>query len=220
VYQDLREQIVSVALDPGSRISENELAGGYGVSRTPVREALIRLADDGLVEVFPQLGTYVSRISVREVREAQFIREALECAALPLAAERAGPAGYSRLEATLTEQRAARAAGDVARFFAADEELHRTLIELSGHRKAWTVAYAARAHLDRVRWLGLPEQADTGALIAEHAAIVEHLAGGQVPAAREVLTRHVRRVLDDLDPLGARFPGFFDTGSSTSVGGS
>jgi DNA-binding GntR family transcriptional regulator len=114
VYQDLREQIVSVALDPGSRLSENELAAGYGVSRTPVREALIRLADDGLVEVFPQLGTYVSRISVREVREAQFIREALETAALPLVAERAGPADYTRLEAVLAEQRAARADGDLA----------------------------------------------------------------------------------------------------------
>jgi DNA-binding GntR family transcriptional regulator len=214
VYQDLREQIVSVALDPGSRISENELAAGYGVSRTPVREALIRLADDGLVEVFPQLGTSVSRISVREVREAQFIREALETAALPLAAERAGPDDFTRLDAVLAEQRAARTAGDLARFFAADEALHRALIELSGHRKAWTVAYGARAQLDRVRWLGLPERADTGALIGEHAAIVEHLAGGQVPAAREVLTRHVRRVLEDLEPLGARFPSFFDAGDS------
>src|SRR4051794_27041342 len=88
VYTIIREAIVSLRLLPGQALSENELATQYGVSRTPVREALIRLAGDGLVEVVPQLGTFVSRISELDVREAQFIREVLECTSLPEAVQR------------------------------------------------------------------------------------------------------------------------------------
>src|SRR5436305_1999373 len=82
VYARLRDAIVAAELEPGRRLSENELAAWLGVSRTPVREALVRLRDDRLVEIVPQLGTYVSRIGVQAVADAQFIREALECAAI------------------------------------------------------------------------------------------------------------------------------------------
>src|SRR3954469_10910625 len=88
VYDRLREAIVSTELQPGQLISEHELAEALGGSRTPVREAVARLRDDQLVEVVPQLGTYVSRISVSGVDDAQFLREALECSAVRLAAER------------------------------------------------------------------------------------------------------------------------------------
>src|SRR3954453_2340755 len=88
----LRGAIVSAELEPGRRLSENELAGWLGVSRTPVREALVRLRDDRLVEIVPQLGTYVARISDRAVGDAQFVRESLECAAIRLAATKAAPA--------------------------------------------------------------------------------------------------------------------------------
>src|SRR4051812_28202016 len=79
VYDLLRESIVTAELEPGRQLSENELAGRLGVSRTPVREALVRLRDDRLVEIVPQLGTFVAPISGRAVADAQFVREALEC---------------------------------------------------------------------------------------------------------------------------------------------
>src|SRR3954468_21043604 len=88
-YAALREAIVAMELPPGARLSENELAARLGVSRTPVREALIRLRDEQLVEIAPQRGTFVTPISVRGVLDAQFVREALECAAVRLAAEHA-----------------------------------------------------------------------------------------------------------------------------------
>jgi DNA-binding GntR family transcriptional regulator len=211
-YAILREAIVSLRLAPGHPISENELAAELGVSRTPVREAIIRLAGEGLVEVYPQRGSVVSRISVRDVREAQFIREALERAALPHAVGRLGPATAAALDEILAEQRSAHAAGDVARFLAADEALHRALTEIGGHHRLWTVIGAAQGHLDRVRWLSLPTPDHVGELLDQHAAIVAALAHGDLATADALLTTHLRLVLDGLEALADQHPHLFETG--------
>src|ERR671921_1610907 len=89
VYVALREAIVCAELEPGRRLSENELADLLGVSRTPVREALARLRDERLVAIVPQLGTFVTLISPAAVEDAAFVREALECSAIRLATEHA-----------------------------------------------------------------------------------------------------------------------------------
>src|SRR3982750_163958 len=104
VYATLRDAIIRAELPPGRKLSENELAGWLGVSRTPIREALVRLRDERLVEIVPQLGTFVSRISPQAVQDAQFIREALECSAVRRAAARATEADLAGLEETLRAQ--------------------------------------------------------------------------------------------------------------------
>src|SRR5882757_7741284 len=104
VYSSVRDAIVSTELEPGRQISENELAARLGVSRTPVREALARLRDDRLVEIVPQFGTFVSRISVAGVDDAQFLREALECSAVRLAAESVDKSGMADLHALIARQ--------------------------------------------------------------------------------------------------------------------
>src|SRR3954452_16719291 len=116
VYERLRDAIVSTELEPGRQISENELAEMLGVSRTPVREAVAKLRDDQLVEVVPQLGTFVSRISVAGVDDAQFLREALECSAVRLAAERVDKADVATLHALIARQESARDAADAGAF--------------------------------------------------------------------------------------------------------
>src|SRR5471030_2616454 len=103
-YQALRDAVVCGELEPGRQLSENELAELLGVSRTPVREALIRLRDDRLVEIVPQLGTFVTRISVAAVEDAQFIREALECAAVRIAATAADAGDISALAGLVRRQ--------------------------------------------------------------------------------------------------------------------
>src|SRR3954452_10808471 len=104
VYLALRDAIVSAELAPGRRLSENELADRLGVSRTPVREALVRLRDDRLVSIVPQLGTFVTLIGVDAVADAHFVREALECNAIRIAAQLAQPADLVGLKANLAEQ--------------------------------------------------------------------------------------------------------------------
>ena len=141
----------------------------YGISRTPVREALIQLADDGLVEIYPQAGTRVSRISVHGVMEAQFIREALECAALRRAMERVTDADVLRLDENIERQRAAYAAKDFDTFYILDEALHQALVERSGFPGVWRVAQRAKVHLNRARRLSLPTVSMIGELIEQHA---------------------------------------------------
>ncbi len=209
MYARLRRAIVSLDLLPGQALSENELAARYSVSRTPVREALIRLADEGLVEVAPQLGTFVSRISVRDVVEIQFIRETLERASLPHAIKNVSATDEAYLRGLLDDQEEAGRKGDLRRWFATDEDLHRTLLEIGGHPRVWPIVSSAKAHLDRVRMLSLPDPEILDELHTQHREIVEHVTSKQRRKADEVLSRHLRIALDVLEPLEERHPDYF-----------
>ncbi|HEY8455659.1 MAG TPA: GntR family transcriptional regulator [Actinopolymorphaceae bacterium] len=209
VYSLLRRDIVSLELPPGQAVSENELAAQHGVSRTPVREALIRLADEGLIEVVPQLGTFVSRINVNEVIEIQFIRETLERASLPHAIRNITEEDEQYLRDLLDEQEKAGKRGDLHTWFATDEALHRTLLEVAGHPRVWSVVSSAKAHLDRVRMLTLPDPAILGELLNQHRQIVDHVVAKQKRQADQVLRQHLRIALDVLQPLEQRYPDYF-----------
>src|SRR5690606_18355205 len=112
IYSDLRGQIVSIALKPGAWLSEARIAEQYGVSRTPVREAFKRLAEDGFLEVVPQVGTFVARIDMQAVRDAHFVRETLECRIVELAAEQIDEAQRAELRRNLRELELAQRSGD------------------------------------------------------------------------------------------------------------
>lgn len=209
VYNVIRQAIVSLELAPGAGLSEVGLATRYAVSRTPVREALIRLADEGLVEVVPQLGTFVSRISVRDVMQVQFIRETLERASLAHAVARIGRDDGRRLHRILEEQQDAEHSADLARWFVTDQELHRALIEIGGHPKVWPVVASAKAHLDRVRMLIRPEPDRLRVLHAQHHEIVEHVINKRESQADWLLRDHLHLVVDMLDDFRARRPDYF-----------
>lgn len=209
VYNILRQAIVSLQLIPGQSLSENELAAEYAVSRTPVREALIRLADDGLIEVVPQLGTFVSRINAKEVKEVHFIRQTLECASLPHAIKQLQPRDERKLERILVEQRDAEEDGDIERWFATDEDLHRTLLEIGGHKRAWPVVSASKAHLDRVYMLTLPDPAKLSELHAQHRIIVDQVVSKQRRQAEKELREHLHVAIDALADLERAHPDYF-----------
>lgn len=210
VYGALRSAIVSTELEPGRQISENELAELLGVSRTPVREAVARLRDDQLVEVVPQLGTFVSRISVEGVDDAQFLREALECSAVRLAAERADAADVSELNAVIARQEQALEADDASGFFVLDDELHATLCELSGRPIAWTIVTRANGHLNRVRRLSLAHPSYIAEMIDEHKAVVGAVGRNEPDAAEAALRHHLRMVLSDLPNIRRDHPDYFE----------
>lgn len=209
-YSLLREAIVALRLPPGEKLSDLELAEELQISRTPVREALLRLSDEGLVDVRPQAGTFVSLISVAAVREAQFVREALETAALKAAGTRLTDAELAGLNANVAAQREAAAANDRERFYELDEAFHRSLIEASAFPGVARVTDRSRAHLNRVRRLSLPMPEVIDGLVAQHAEIVDSLGKRDLDRAETVLRRHLRAVLDSLPHLVRRHPGFFE----------
>jgi GntR family transcriptional regulator, rspAB operon transcriptional repressor len=212
-YAVLREAIVSMRLEPGALLSENELARRLGVSRTPVREALIRLRDERLVRIVPQRGTFVAPISLGAVADAQFVREALECAAVRLAAERATEDGIAGLWANLDAQRRAQDRGDYEAFWLLDEGLHAGLCDLSGHGIASSLARRARGHLDRVRRLSLPRSSYLEEMTSEHERVVTAVAEGDPDGAEAALRLHLRMVLSELSRLRTENPELFEEGA-------
>jgi len=211
VYVVLREGIVSASLPPGSRLSENELASKLGVSRTPVREALARLRDERLVDVVPQLGTFVTLISEEAVADAAFVREALECSAVRLAAERIDAHGAALLHANLFAQEQAEVAGDAVAFDRLDDALHQLICELSGHAIAWTLSRRANGHLDRVRRLSLPEPGYLTEMVREHRELVHAIELGDADLAEAKLRHHLHMVLSFVPRLRAAHPDYFET---------
>jgi len=215
VYELLRDAIVSLRLKPHERISYDALAEQLGISRTPVREAVLQLAEEGLVDLRPQSGTFVAPISLEAVREAQFIREALEVAAVRAAIDRVGDRELAELGANLAGQREADATHDTDRFYALDEALHRRLMELSGFPGAWRVAEQSRAQLNRVRILSLPGPDVIGRLVAQHVEIVERLRAGDAAGAEAVMRDHLRLVYRDLPEIERRHPDYFARPTTT-----
>ena len=209
MYDTLRASIVSLQRTPGQRLSEAELARDLGVSRTPVREAIIQLRADGLVEVTPQLGSFVSKISLRNVREAQFAREALECAAVRVAAERIDAAAIERLRQNVGLQRAAQTSGDLEQFYRLDDAFHRELVAASDYPGISELLDRSRAHLNRVRRLSLPVPDVIEELIDQHSAVVEALERNDADQAEAALRHHLRGVYRVLEPLRDAHPDYF-----------
>ena len=190
VYATLREAIVRLQFKPGDLLSEKDIAQQLGASRTPVREALIQLAQEGLVEIFPQIGTRVSKLKITEIMEALFIREALECAAARLAATRMTPADLEKLRGTVDAHRRAQEEGDLDAIAALDEEFHRLIIERSGFPHIWRLICSARAHLMRLRNLTVPQLGTAARTVRFHTEIVDGLASGDPAAAERYMRAH------------------------------
>ena len=209
-YAVLADAIETGELEPGRRLSENELAERLGVSRTPIREALIRLRDDRLVEIVPQAGTYVTRISERSVENAQFVREALECAAIRLAAEKAQDSDIAALDGMLVRQKEIRDSGDSDRFYVLDDQFHGALCVLSGYGVAWSLAQRANGHLNRVRRLSLEQPHYLIEMVAEHELVVDALRRNDPDAAESALRHHLRMVLSGLPTLRDEHPDYFE----------
>ncbi len=210
VYRLLLRDIVQCVTKPGQPLSEKDVAAALGVSRTPVREAFLHLAEDGLLVISPQRGTAVARISTRQVRQAQFIREVLERAVLAVVCANATEEACGGLEVALYAQRQAAARQDYAAFYEADHLFHAELARLSGFDAVGRVADGARVHLNRVRWLSLPEPHAIDAAIAQHEEIALAVKAGHAQRADQALTVHLRTVLGALPAIRERFAGYFD----------
>lgn len=205
----LRRRIISLELQPGTPLSENELAQELGVSRTPVRESLILLREEGLVQVFPQIGSFVSRVDLDRVTQAQFVREAIECASLSEIAASVTPLDTAELRENLKEQRRALAEENVDDFFQLDEDFHYGLLRLASHESAWATVTSAKAHLDRARRMSLFEIGSVSALIEQHSDVVDAIEKRDAAAAVGALRTHLRGVFEDIERIQAASPQLF-----------
>lgn len=210
IYSDLRAELVTLQRRPGEVISEAEIALSYGVSRTPVREAILKLSDEGLLEIFPQSGIFVSRIPLAALPEAIIVRKALEATTAQLAAQCATASQILVLHAILERQREANVANDHDAFHQADEMFHATIAEVAGYPGIWTLIQQVKVHVDRYRQLTLPQVGRIARTIAEHEAILDAIEAHDPAAARAALEFHLERLLADISATQSINPEFFD----------
>lgn len=205
---DLRRRIVTGQLSPGSRLSEQEIAGTYGLSRQPVREAFIKLSVEKLVEIRPQRGTFVCRIDLNSVAQSQFVREAVEADLARIVAGKADPAWIDQLGAQVAEQ-ARHLNEGAAIFIALDETFHRTLAQAAGKEGVWSHIQPLKMHMDRVRYL-TAEELPLDPIVTQHREIVEALRRGDADAAEASIRTHLRVILEDLRKMAHIHPQFFE----------
>jgi DNA-binding GntR family transcriptional regulator len=209
LYVELRRQILTGGLPPGAAIAEAPMAEHLGVSRTPVREVFRRLADEGLLDIRPQVGSFIAPIRLGAVYDSQFVRETLECRTVRMAVERRTPADALALRRHLEVQRPAVAAGDYLAFFPADEALHVELIRMAGRPAIWTVIQNVKIQLDRVRYLSFDSRDWLTMIFAEHERIVESVVEGDADAAETIMREHLRSVFAAIERLVQTKPDYF-----------
>ena len=208
LYRLLRERIIRNDLEPGARLSEAEIAADYSVSRQPVREAFIKLAEEGLLEIRPQRGTFVRKIATTDVMDARFVREAIEADIVGHLAANADARTVERLRAEVALQRAA--IDDHARFMELDDRFHALLATAAGKARIWKMVESLKSQMDRVRHLSML-RFPTPKLVAQHEAIVEAIAKADAPAAASAMRAHLREILNDLPTIAEGKPEFFET---------
>lgn len=209
VVAALRDEIVTMALKPGDVISESDIAGRYGVSRQPVREAFIRLAQQGLLLIRPKRATVVKKISPDGVRQSRFIRESIEVEIIRRVAGQPGPDAAGVLDGLIADQEAASAANDSRRFHILDELFHRTLARLAGVEYAWQLIDDHKMQLDRVRYLTLGVSSSQRA-IAEHKEIAAAVGRADPASAEAAMRAHLARAEVLLNQTISDFPNYFE----------
>ncbi|RXG86040.1 GntR family transcriptional regulator [Bradyrhizobium zhanjiangense] len=206
VFERLRNAIVALELPPGAPLSRAELAGQFGVSSTPVRDALMRLEEEGLVDVFPQHATVVSRIDVDRAQQAHFLRQALELEIVRLLATNPDQSLVISLDHAITLQQQFAKAGDFESFIAGDNDFHAQLYAAAGKQELWTLVRSRSGHIDRLRRLHLPSPGKAQNIVRHHRLITRAIEAGDAEAAQQHLRKHLSGTLSELDKIRSRYP--------------
>lgn len=209
IYERLYADIVSLRMPPGMSLQEKRIAEDFGVSRTPVREALLRLSEGGLVDIYPQSGTVVSRVPVSAIPEAVVVRKALEGTTVETAALTATAADIARLDTIIARQQAHAAAGNTSSFHEEDEAFHEAIAQIAGYPGIWAILKTVKVQIDRARRLTLPVLGRMGNVVQEHIVIRDTLAAHDAAAARAAMIHHLSAVIPDVDELRSRYPDYF-----------
>lgn len=210
VYEELRRRIVSLELAPDTTLSRVELAEEYGVSQTPVREAMQRLDQEGLVKVYPQSRTVVSRINTQELHENQFLRVSLETEVVRRLAEQRDDTIVKRARMIIKMQESVlEDVSQIQVFNDLDREFHRTLFEGVGMQKLHQMINAKLGHLARCQRLELPRIGKMQDILKGHRAIIDGIAEGAPESAVAAMRKHLTGTILSIDSLRKDYPDYF-----------
>jgi DNA-binding GntR family transcriptional regulator len=208
VLEKLREVILSLELTPGTVLVRQELADRFGVSQTPVREALLRLSEEALVDVFPQHATLVSRIDIAAAREAHFLRRSIELELVHQLAQQESPGLVEQMKGVIAQQAALATSQRYGDFVNADRAFHRLMYEAGGVLGLWDLVGRVSGHVDRLRRLHLPTAGKTEAILRDHRAIVRAIEAQDPAAAQTALRKHLSGTLSAVNEICRQYPDY------------
>lgn len=212
-YSALKRGIMEFRFAPGERLSPTALRERLGVGRTPVREAIVRLRQEGLVVTRPKSGSYVALVDLDAAECARFLRSNTERAVVVECCSRAGEEGVTSLRKLLGEQKRAMEAHDQRSFFNADNRMHEELYCIAGRQRAWAWLEETNLDLERYRWLHVQARGmGWGSILVEHQELVDAIARKDPEEASYVAVHHLHVMLDERNEVVAAFPGYFVQG--------
>lgn len=211
VYEELKRNIMSMKLEPGQTMSTQEIATKLNVSRTPVREAFLRLQSEGLVEMIPQRETMVSKISLKRVEQEKYIRECLEMGVIRKFMDKSGCEVEENMAELIQLQKKCGEEKDFVGFLEADDQFHKVLFDVTGQEMAWETIASRNGHYNRLRILYVQRDTAMQESIEQHHKIATLLESGSREEAARALSSHVRRL--DIDEAGliAQYPDYFES---------
>lgn len=201
VYGLLHEAIVSLWFKPGQPLKERAIYQQLQISRTPVREAFLRLAEEGFVNILPQAGTYVSLICVRDLEESQFIRESLELGSVRWAVRNFTPELSEALEDLLEQQIKCVQQEDREQLWRLDEQFHKTIAEFKHTSQVWKITKNAKAHMDRVVRLAYPVIENPNQITDGHYDLVKLMKQGDLAGVEGSMRDHLGLIYEFLPPI-------------------
>lgn len=208
-FRTLRHNIVMLKLTPGSLVSEKDLADEMGISRTPTREALIELSKSQIVDIFPQKGSYISKIDYKLVDEARFMRLVLENAVIELVCDMATKADITSLEEKIQLQKFYLETKAYSKFFELDNEFHQNLFSIANKNQTYHLMESMMIHFDRVRMIRLHTNSEVRELLDDHKAILEAIKGKDKNEAVRLMTMHLSRYKVDEEIVRQLSPEYF-----------
>ncbi len=208
VFEHLRELIISMALPPGTVLSRADLAAQFGVSQTPVRDALQHLGQENLIDIYPQHATVVRPVELPLARQAHFLRRSIELEIVHTLAEAPDPQLLARLQSSLALQHSLVDTEDFMEFSAADQAFHKLMYEAAQVPDLWVLVRRHSGHLDRLRRLHLPIPGKAHAILQDHTKLVQAIGAGDQHAAQQQLRKHLSGTLAHIEEIRARFPDF------------
>lgn len=204
VFDVLYERVIDLTLPPGAKLSEAEVAAQMGVSRQPVRDAFFRLSQLGFILIRPQRATVVTQISEGAIRQAHFIREALETACLREAVHHLTSAQHAALDSLIDRQEIAVEGDDRSAFHALDDQFHHDICAYAGQQFVWTLVKENKGHMDRARYISLPYNARNA--MEEHRQVLQALRMRDEDRAIRAMISHIAGINGTLDRLRAEQP--------------
>lgn len=214
-YDKLKEMIISLKLQPGEKIVLKDLIRTLGIGRTPIREALIKCKEQGLVKVIPQSGTYISKIDLKKAEDAMFVRKLVETKIVQLAITKKDDTLKSKLTGILAIARIQENQQDRLNFFHFDNKFHKAFYTATDKEDVWTWLQSINVELERFRYLRLSVgELHWSTIIKQHELLLNAVGSHDTNLGADEISKHLSLMINEEKNLLTAFPNYFENSSN------